>query len=217
MILVKRKINVYRVSVCSTFTAQHLAQTRICLHFPVMFEPFFISSHHLYLSHFFLSVSCSLADAHWLTSTLSPPLSLCLRVSRSVFSLARWVIPALVTSSFSPLAYPHLLTSPPTRPVSIWPAARPELAVALINTSVRWYHHDRGHGSVTVCACVTEKEGGESMCVCVCLFLVDGAFTSLTLMHAACYHRRCMCGCVHVACLSAWRVECESMTDAHHI
>lgn len=126
------------------------------------------------------------------------------------------MIPALVTSSLSPLAYPHLFTSLPTQPVSIWPAAWPELAVALINTSVRLYHHDRGHGSVTVCACVAERKREGRVCV-IWLFLVDSAFTPMTLMHAACYHRRCMCGCVHVAFLSVWRGDSESMTDAHHI
>ena len=29
------------------------------------------------------------------------------------------------------------------------------------------------------------------MCVCVCVFVVDSAFALMTLMHAACYHRRC--------------------------
>ncbi len=70
-----------------------------------------------------------------------------------------------------------------------------------------------------VCVRNREKEGGESVCVCVCvcvcvlvcfcLFLVDSAFTPLTLMHAAYYHMRCMRGCVHVVCrglsVSLWQ------------
>lgn len=38
------------------------------------------------------------------------------------------------------------------------------------------------------------------MCVCVhVLNLVDSAFTSITIMAAICYHRRCVFGCAHVA------------------
>lgn len=55
------------------------------------------------------------------------------------------------------------------------------------------------------------------MCVCLYLFQDDSTFTSVTLIHAACYHRRRTCVCVHVAWLNAWRGRRESMTDAHHI
>lgn len=69
------------------------------------------------------------------------------------------------------------------------------------------------------CVCVTERKGG-GKCECFCLFLAGSAFTSMTLMHAACHHRRCMCGCAHAEQpgerVAGWD-ECESMTDAHHI
>ncbi len=65
--------------------------------------------------------------------------------------------------------------------------------VALISTSVRWYHHDRGHGSVTVCACVTDRKREGRVHVCFSWYLVDSAFAPVTPMHAACYHKRCVC------------------------
>ena len=45
------------------------------------------------------------------------------------------------------------------------------------------------------------KERGRG--VCVFSFLVDRAFISMTRKHAACYHRRCPCGRIHMACLGA--------------
>lgn len=57
-----------------------------------------------------------------------------------------------------------------------------------------WCHYDRGHGSVTVCVCVTLKS-------IMCVLLVDSGFTSMNLMHTACYHRGRMCDCIHVACV----------------
>lgn len=106
-----------------------------------------------FFSPFFFSGSCSVGPRCplALTYTLSPPVALCLQISRSVFSPVCWVIPALVTLSFSPLLTPN---SSPPHPRNIWPASQPELAVALINTSVRWFNRNRGRGSVTVCVCV---------------------------------------------------------------
>lgn len=109
---------------------------------PIMFEPFCLLSPSAPLSLYLTFLSVWVMFPLWcpltLTSSLNPcpPLALCLQVSRSVFSLARRVIPALVTLSFSPLTYPQLLISQSTQPMSIWLAVQPELTMALINTSV---------------------------------------------------------------------------------
>lgn len=166
MILVKQKINGYRLSVCFTSSTEHITQTRICLHFPLMFEPFLIPS--------------PISPSHPLSPPPRPTHSLarCRQVSGSVFSLPRWVLPALVTSSFSPLAYPRLLTSPPPHPTSIWLAAWPELTVPLINTSVHRGITMTGVMGRLHCAimhvcvwvCVTGRKGereGERVCVSV--------------------------------------------------
>lgn len=146
-----------------------------------MFEAFLISPHHWHLSH---SVSlCSM----WLMFPLWHPLTHCvhvpsaqLRVSRSVFSLPQWAIPALVTSYFSPPTYPHLLT-----PLSIWRAAWPELRAALINTSMSQYHRDWSYGSVTACTWKTKQREGETVWPkCTLHVIAGGVHVDAVMRHA---------------------------------
>lgn len=171
-ISIKRKINVYRVSKCSKSTAKHLRRDS------AMVNPFLVSFHHLNLSHSvsFHSVWLMFPLSSPLPLTPAPPLPSCFAArSADQFQSGSMGDPhfgylVLLTSHLPPP--PHL---PSTRPLSIWLAEWPELVVTLINTSVCWYHHDKGHGMVTVCAfvCVTKQQGGDSvwLCVSVCFWM----------------------------------------------
>lgn len=143
MNLVEWKINVYRVSHVLHLHHQVPKPTSA-----IIFLQFLHFYHCIYLSNVVWLHFLRLMFPLWCPLT-SPPLALRCRVSGSIFSPAQWVIPALVTLSFSPPACPHLFTSSHTRLLSIWLAAWPELSAALINTSVSGYHHDWGYGSVT--------------------------------------------------------------------
>lgn len=86
--------------------------------FPIIFEPFFDSSHHLYLSHVFLSGSYS----HWLSPPPCPLPSLF--VCRSVDQFSVWL------AGCSPLWLPrpsHLSLTPTSSPphlLTLWAYGR---------------------------------------------------------------------------------------------
>lgn len=105
-ISIKRKINVYRVSKCSKSTAKHLRRDS------AMVNPFLVSFHHLNLSHSvsFHSVWLMFPLSSPLPLTPAPPLPSCF-AARSADQFQSGSIPTLVTLSFSPPTYLHLLIS----------------------------------------------------------------------------------------------------------
>ena len=209
MILVKRKINVYRVSMCSTSTTwacntnTHLPPfSQSCLNLSP--SPLIIHTSPLSLS---LSLSLSLplssfCPAQVLSpmptdSHLPPPRPLpSLFVSRSVDQFSVWLV------GWSPLWLPrpsHLSLTPTYSPCEhmvgcgAWTCGGFNKYISALVSS--WQGSRVGYS-------VCNPEGG-GVCTRACVFVSGWCLHPMTLLHAACYHRRRMCGCAHVACLSA--------------
>lgn len=204
-ISIKRKINVYRVSKCSKSTAKHLRGET------AMVKPFLVSFHHLNLSHSvsFHSVWLMFPLSSPLPLTPAPPLPSCFAVrSADQFQSGSMGDPhfgylVLLTSHLPPP--PHLPIYSPLEHMAGWVAWTRRDFNKYLSVLVSSWQGSRDGYSVRIRVC--NKATGRGQCVCFCLFLDDSTFTSTTQMHAACYHRGRMCGCIHVACmnLSLWQ------------